>query len=645
MKFRLEGVDKTIQVCEDSYRQREIMGVDYLSLRIELPEDTNFPIGTTCEYEGVTYKLFRKPSFRRIHSRFVEYSFNMYPEAYQITQTAFRHTLGEDGGNNKLSFSLTATPKEHLQMVIDCLNRDLMDVQLKWTIGGCIGWDGTNDYGVEKLISYDFGYCKDALSLIAETFETEYVIVGKAIYLGKAEYCKDTPLAISYGENNGLLSGTGCVIEGDTPPLERIYIQGGEQNIDLSKYGNKTLLLPRNGIIWYDGVNFYQDVNGEPAHGLTSSMAKRYIVSDDRRSITRSGKRTITTDGFFDATEIYPSREGIVSSVEIENAKSNFVNIYDNGIPSTLNYEECLIAGETLSITFQSGVLAGREFDVEYVHSTKCFKIVPVELDGVWMPGGNPETNYNEQSNSYILNQAYMPAVGDKYVVSNCQLPEAYFNDGNLGGAEWDIFREAVKYLFDNEKEKVVVSGANIDAIWAKRNWEEIAKYMNVGYYFEYSDVNVEEPILLRVTAIKDYINNPYKIELTLTNAVVETSIGSTIKRNKRLNPIGGFSPRIRLEQNKLQNKTNRGLNMAKNSFQKAENYLQQCRNAVLDIRNAIADSGDWNALKQIIYRDEETGYVHGVTTIGDSGTEVCRIEKNIPICTEAVININKTRR
>lgn len=79
MKFRLEGVDKTIQVCEDSYRQREIMGVDYLSLRIELPEDTNFPIGTTCEYEGVTYKLFRKPSFRRIHSRFVEYSFNMYP--------------------------------------------------------------------------------------------------------------------------------------------------------------------------------------------------------------------------------------------------------------------------------------------------------------------------------------------------------------------------------------------------------------------------------------------------------------------------------------------------------------------------------------------------------------------------------------
>lgn len=644
MIFLINGVSIDIPVSDDSYRLREIMSIEQLSIHIELTEEIEFPIGTTCEYDGKLYKMYRKPTSKRVHSRCIEYFLTMYSEAFQMTQCAFRHTIGE-GGDGRLSFSLTATPKEHLQMVVDCLNRELVSIQQLWSIGGCIGWDGINDNGIEKLISYDFGYCKDALDLIAEAFETEYHVEGKKIYLGKVEFLKDNPLLISYGENNGISSGATCNIEGDALPLERVFIQGGEQNIDLSKYGNQTLLLPKNGVIWYDGVNFYQDVDGQPAHGLTLGNAKRYIVSDDRRSITRSGKRTITNDGFFDATEIYPSREGVVSAVEIENAKSNFVNIYDNDIPSILNYEECLISGETLSITFQSGVLAGREFDVEYVHSTKCFKIVPAELDGVWMPGGNPETNYNEQTNSYMLNQAYMPAVGDKYIVSNCQLPEAYFDDGNLNGAEWDMFREAVKYLYDNEEEKYSLSGIEIDSIWAKRNWESVSKYLNIGCYFQYSDKSIEEPILVRVTSIRDYINNPYNIQLTLTNALVKTSIGNTIRRSRRLNPGGGFDPRQQLERDKLWNRTSRGFNGTNILFQATENYLQQCRNAVLDIRNAIADSSNWEALKQTIYRDSDTGYVYGVRTIGDSGTEICKIEKEIAICTEPIIDINNKLR
>jgi len=67
----------------------------------------------------------------------------------------------------------------------------------------------------------------------------------------------------------------------------------------------------------------------------------------------------------------------------------------DTGIPESLDYSQHRIAGEKATIIFQSGALAGREFDIEqtddaltgYIHDERRFKIVPQELDGMIMPG------------------------------------------------------------------------------------------------------------------------------------------------------------------------------------------------------------------------------------------------------------------
>ena len=91
---------------------------------------------------------------------------------------------------------------------------------------------------------------------------------------------------------------------------------------------------------------------------------------------------------------------------------SIFYDIVDSNIPASLNFEDCLIEGETLTIIPQTGMLAGKEFEAKYIHNAKegkaarRFEIVPQDIDGQTMPGGN-----------------YIPQVGDTYAVFHCMLP------------------------------------------------------------------------------------------------------------------------------------------------------------------------------------------------------------------------------
>ena len=45
--------------------------------------------------------------------------------------------------------------------------------------------------------------------------------------------------------------------------------------------------------------------------------------------------------------------------------RSNFYDIKDASIPESLDYAECRVDGEKATIRFESGALAGREFDIE----------------------------------------------------------------------------------------------------------------------------------------------------------------------------------------------------------------------------------------------------------------------------------------
>ena len=72
---------------------------------------------------------------------------------------------------------------------------------------------------------------------------TEYEIVSKRVSLKKIEYNKNNP-HLSYGHGNGFRSGVGRSNTSDKQPVEILFVQGGRENIDLSKYGSSELHLP-----------------------------------------------------------------------------------------------------------------------------------------------------------------------------------------------------------------------------------------------------------------------------------------------------------------------------------------------------------------------------------------------------------------
>ena len=492
----------SVEVDDNSYRNRAIMGDHSLTLYYALPEHVEIPVGSYCEFQGETFTLQRPENFKMKHKRLFEYTVVFDAAESKAKIWKFRNPV--DG---RLKFPLTAKPKEHLQMFVDNMNRR----DKGWSVGECVD-------GVETLIAYDHDFCLDALSRMASTFNTEYEFEGKRVSLHKVEYFKTAPLPLSYGRGNGFKSGVGRSNTNENPPTEILYVQGGTNNIDPSKYGSSELLLPKNQTLAFDGVHF------ENEDGFVRENARHYVVDDLGLSIRRYDKQLSSlAEDSLDCSEIYPKRVGSVSSVTVVDEKNNFYDIVDSSIPTSLNYEECLIEGETMTIIFQSGMLAGREFDVKYYHESvkkkpaRRFEIVPVEMDGQTMP-----------------NKTFAPKAGDKYAVFKCMLPDSYICDNETKtGASWDMFRAAVKHLYDSEELEFTFTG-ELDGIWSKKDWLNIGGRIKVGAYVLFSDDQFQKDgVLVRITGVKDYINKPYSPIVELSNTTVSGGVSSTLKELK----------------------------------------------------------------------------------------------------------------
>lgn len=467
-----------IPVDDDSYRYRAIAQAKKVELRYSLVDHVELPTGAYIEYQGERYTLWYPSDFKKEGTRVFDYTVTFGGNEEILKK--YKYKLLSDKPY-KLKFVMTATPGMFMELLVDNLN--LYDSG--WTVGTVIE-------APEKLLSFNHEKCWAVLGRLAEEFDTEFEIVGKTINLRKVEYYKDAPLKLSYGKGNGFLPGVGRANQGDNLPVEILYVQGGERNIDYSVYGSQTLLLPKSQELSYQGRRYKTDKDG------------MYVTRADRPLSSYN-------EDSYDASDIYPSRVGTVSETDTEPGEDTdgndvtFYNFYDSSVPANLNFEDCLIAGQTMTVIFQTGRLAGREFDVKYIHDGRKFEIVPAEQDGMDLP-----------------NSSLYPEVGDKYAVFNISLPTAYVCDNaTKTGASWDMFREAVRYLYEREERQFTFSG-ELDGIWAKKNWLAIGAKLVPGGYVDFSDPQFQpDGILIRITGVRDHINRPHSPELELSNTPV----------------------------------------------------------------------------------------------------------------------------
>lgn len=472
-----------ILVDDTSYRYRALMEKPQLVLKFSLSEYIDIPVGAWCIYQNEKFVLKSASNLKKRGTRNIEYNMTLGQDEDDLGLYKMRNSV--DG---RLKYSMCAKPHELIEEIVKNLNARAGD--RVWSVGTCLDAN-------EKTIEFNHSYIDDALQSVADLFETEWEIVNHVIYLHKVEYFKDDPLPLSYGKGNGFVPGVGRTTQSDEMPIKRLYIQGGERNIDRSKYGSAELLLPKSQTLEYEGRTYQTDADGY------------YIERIDKIS-------DAVKEDSLDCTDIYPSRVGTVSSVETIDADKNFYDFIDNSIPSNLNFNDYLISGETATIIFQSGMLAGddKEFEFKYKHAERRFEIVPQEIDGITMP-----------------NDVYKPAVGDTYAVFGIMLPDEYIcNNLNKTGASWDMFREGARKLYENEDQKFTFSG-ELQGLWAKRNWLNVGGRLKVGGYILFSDEQfAKEGTSIRITGIKDYVNYPYSPSLEISNSVSGKSLSSQLK-------------------------------------------------------------------------------------------------------------------
>lgn len=472
-----------VQESDSSYRYRSLMSKPQLVLKFSLSEFVEIPVGAWCEYQGVKYKLGSPENIKKNGTRNIEYTLTLGTLEDNMSLYKMRNPV-----DKRLKWSMCAKPHELVEAIVWNLNqRDGAGV---WKVGECL--DAT-----EQTVEFNHTYVDAALQDVANKFETEWEINDYTISLHKVEYFKDDPLPLAYGKGNGFEPGVGRTTQSDELPIKRLYVQGGDRNIDRSKYGSAELLLPKSQMLVYEGRTYQSDAEGY-------SIERIDKVSD------------AVKEDSLDCSEIYPSREGTVSAVECIDAGKNFYDIIDSSIPADLNFNDYVIEGETATIIFQKGMLAGddKQFEFKYNHSERRFELVPQEIDGVTMP-----------------NETFKPAVGDTYAVFGIMLPDAYIcNNADKTGASWDMFREAARKLYENEDQKFTFTGT-LQGLWAKKNWLRVGGRLKVGGYVLFSDEQfAPDGLPIRITGIKEFLTSPYAPVLEISNSVSGKSVSSQLR-------------------------------------------------------------------------------------------------------------------
>ncbi|MCE2616112.1 hypothetical protein [Phocaeicola oris] len=363
--YNRQGKFKTSVSPSDSDRHvKEIMNDNILNLSFTLYEYVELSANDYVDFEGERFTLLE--DYKPEQKSTVEYVYNC--KFYGIeSELKKAKVLKMVDGDNELTFSYDATAAEHLQLVCDNINR--IKGSKNWVIGEVVSSANIN-------IEYDNIFCFDALSEIAKNFNTEWWIEGTTINLSRCEH--GTPVTLGY--EMGLLKLSRVTNE-TVPYFTRLYPIGSTRNIVASDYGHRRLQLP---------------------------CGVRYIERNIHLGVVEQAEKAAFA-------HIYPKRIGTVSSVKSEEVtgedQKSFTIYYFKDDKLNFDPNAYEIGGLTKQVSFQSGELNGRDFEVNFNSKTKEFEII---------------TQFPYE-NQQLPGDLLIPKQGDKYVLWNIRMPKEYY--------------------------------------------------------------------------------------------------------------------------------------------------------------------------------------------------------------------------
>ncbi len=152
---------------DSSTQAKEIQGDNVLTLSFTLYEHVELDVDDYVDFEGERYRLTERYRPKQVSTGEWKYDLKLYGIESLLRNILVIKTVDDE---NDPVFSLTAPPREHVAMIVECMN-DGWDNITDWKVGQV---DGTENI----TIDYHGKYCDEALREIAEKVGAEWWTEG-----------------------------------------------------------------------------------------------------------------------------------------------------------------------------------------------------------------------------------------------------------------------------------------------------------------------------------------------------------------------------------------------------------------------------------------------------------------------------------
>lgn len=435
----------SVLITKDAVSHEELMTSDYIQLSWNDDKTIVLPAGAYIIYQDEKYSLIEP--YLPLRENEAEYKYT--PQFHSRIMIWDKipvplYTYESDGltiKSREMDWDFTGSPADAMYMVKQAIKNETGE---DWTIQLSESLPATITISSQSTSIFS------NLNNIAEECETEWWTDKKTntLYLSECKY--GTPIKLIVGENVSVPS----VSESKDGYYTRFYAFGSTRNITQEYDSGQATNHIANKRLGLDPTKYpggFKDIKGHFENGVfTSDLMPGEIFI-----------KTL----FFD--KIFPSSKLTISDVRARlkyRLDNNGNKIKIGGADDEPVYEqyaiwyfqienfnfdkESIIDGKNLSVSFESGQLAGRDFELKYYDKPEK-KNDEADVTTFEIKTGDYEIIIDESTGNIIPGLSYIiPQNGDQIILFNIIMPSEY-----VSSAQNELEKELDKAISDASKD------------------------------------------------------------------------------------------------------------------------------------------------------------------------------------------------
>lgn len=455
---------------------------DTISITVVSPFPQSYGIGDVITVFGRDYRLNRLPKVSKTGMQ--EYQYDLEFEGIQYDLMRVTYDVDINTTNNQLQDiqgdSLTGDLKRFMEVLISNANRVFPG---KWALGVCPETDGDN-----TLTFSESDNCLSVLQTLCseDKFGVEFEIErvnGVYVINIKKTIGQTLPFVLEYGKGKGLYSISRENVSSSNI-VTRLKVYGSTENIT-SKYRADRLCM-----FGKDKASSYIE---------KADAVAKYGIFEGRKNF-----------------DIKPTFTGKVSSV----VDGDVLSFIDTSFPFDINAKNAsgetlyLISGVSAKVHFNSGNLAGYEFEVHaYDHATHKFTLVKQTDDrgNVFPSETSPAFQIGKNDTYKVLDIAYSRDIEE--------------------AAEKKLAEEGNKYYDQNSQPKVQYS-VNVTKAFIENKLalsDGITNVFAPGDYLPIKDDEIGVDKSIRIKSFTRNVLDPYDYSLTISDSQTKGDITTRV--------------------------------------------------------------------------------------------------------------------